>query len=153
MLSLRPRLIGLALLVLCSFAAPPSTEAADAKPGLFVSLTTDDVWAASMAITFAHQRALKSGHDPVVLWMNVRAVYLADKDAASSVPGPMRAENQTIQDMLRSFIADGGKVVMCGGCSAAAGLSLEDYIDGVVMGEWPEVEGYLFDPNIKTLSW
>ena len=46
--------------------------------GLFVNLTTDDTWSAAKAISFAHQKALKNGHKPVAIWLNVRAVYLAD---------------------------------------------------------------------------
>jgi hypothetical protein len=49
---------------------------------------------------------------------------------------------------LTAFMADGGQVVMCSACSAAAGLTQADYIDGVVMGSWPVVEGLLFDPNV-----
>ena len=128
-------------------------QAQDAKPGLFVSLTTDDTWAAGKAIMFAHQKALKNGHKPVVIWMNVRAVYLADKKRPSHVHGLMRDKNMSIQDMLTAFMKDGGTVLMCQACSAAAGLTKDDYIDGVQMGSWDVVEGYLFDPNVKTLSW
>lgn len=130
-----------------------SAQAQDAKPGLFVNLTTDDTWAAGKAIMFAHQKALKNGHKPVVIWMNVRAVYLADKKRPSHVHGLMRDKNMSIQDMLAAFMKDGGTVLMCQACTAAAGLTKDDYIDGVQMGTWELVEGYLFDPNVKTLSW
>ncbi len=134
--------------------APVHTAHAEAdKTGLFVNLTTDDTWAAAKAISFAHQKALKGGHEPVAIWLNVRAVYLADKKRPSHVHGLMAADGKSIQDMLADFIADGGQVIMCGACSKAAGLTKEDYIDGVVMGKWPLVEGLLFDPNVKTLSW
>lgn len=146
----------LAALMLVSgliMAAASAAHAQEAKPGLFVNLTTDDTWAAAKAIMFAHEKALKNGHKPVAIWMNVRAVYLADKKRPSHVHGLMREKNTSIQDMLAAFIADGGQVIMCQACSAAAGLKLEDYIDGVQMGNWELVEGLLFDPNVKTLSW
>lgn len=130
-----------------------NVSAQDAKPGLFVNLTTDDTWAAAKAIMFAYDRALKNGHKPVVIWMNVRAVYLADKKRPSHVHGLLREKNQSIQDMLANFMKDGGVVLMCQACSAAAGLKPGDYIDGVKMGDWPTVSGYLFDPRIKSLSW
>lgn len=64
----------------------------------------------------------------------------------------MMADSATgIQDMLRAFMADGG-TVMCGACSAAAGLTKADYIDGVVMGEGALVEGRLFRDGMQTLS-
>lgn len=102
---------------------------------------------------FAHEKVLKDGHEPVAIWLNVRAVYLADRNRASHVHGLMRGQNRSIQDMLTDFIADGDQVIMCGACSAAAGLNQDDYIDGVTMGTWPVVEGLLFDPNVATLSW
>ncbi len=123
------------------------------KPGLFVNLTTDDTWAAAKAIMFAHDKALKTGHEPVAIWLNVRGVYLADKKRPSHVHGLMADEGTSIQDMLTAFMADGGQVLMCSACSKAAGLTKEDYIAGVEMGSWPVIEGILFDPDVKTLSW
>jgi len=121
--------------------------------GLFVNLTTDDTWSAAKAISFAHQKALKNGHKPVAIWLNVRAVYLADKKRPSHVHGLMRERDKSIQDMLKAFMADGGIVIMCSACSKAAGLSGSDYIDGVEMATWPRVESILFDPNVTTLAW
>lgn len=145
----------LALLALALAWAVPAPQAAaeEGKAGLFVSLTTDDTWAAGKAIFFAHQKSLKNGHEPVVIWLNVRGVYLADKKRPSHIHGLMADSGKSIQDLLTDFMADGGKVIMCSACSAAAGLTLDDYIDGVEMGTWPVVEGYLFDPNMKTLGW
>lgn len=71
-------LVTLAILVLAIPVA--RAQNADVKTrGLFVNLTTDDTWSAAKAISFAHQKALKNGHKPVAIWLNVRAVYLADK--------------------------------------------------------------------------
>jgi predicted peroxiredoxin len=139
-------------LVLAVFLAPFAAYAEDEKPAFFVNLTTDDTWAATKAITFAHERALKNGYDAAI-WMNVRAVYLADKKRASHVHGLMAAEGKSVQDLLAAFIADGGTVLMCGACSKAAGLTQADYIDGVTMGSWPVVEEWLFKRDVRTLSW
>ncbi|MDF1718282.1 MAG: DsrE family protein [Antarcticimicrobium sp.] len=122
------------------------------KRGLFVNLTTDDTWAAAKAILFAHQKSLKNGHDTAI-WLNVRAVYLADKKRASHVHGLMAQSGTSIQDMLTAFMADGGTVIMCGACSKAAGLTKADYIDGVEMGTWPVVESWLFRDGMQTLAW
>lgn len=147
-----------ATILVAAFAAlmafsPPANAADENKPGLFINLTTDDTWSAAKAIVFAHQKALKNGHKPVAIWLNVRAVYLADKKRASHVHGLMRESDASIQDMLSAFIKDGGTVIMCGACSKAAGLTQDDYIDGVRMGDWDLVSGILFDPKVKTLSW
>jgi sulfur relay (sulfurtransferase) complex TusBCD TusD component (DsrE family) len=146
-------LAALSLALVSLIATAPVALAEDGKPGLFVNLTTDDTWSAAKAIMFAHQKALKNGHEPVAIWLNVRAVYLADKKRPSHVHGLMAESGTSIQDMLTAFIADGGQVIMCSACSAAAGLTEADYIEGVTMGTWPVVEGLLFDPDVKTLAW
>lgn len=132
--------------------APLGAMAQDDKPGLFINLTTDDTWAAAKAIMFAHEKSLKNGHKTAI-WLNVRAVYLADKKRPSHVHGLMAESGTSIQGMLTAFMADGGVVIMCQACSAAAGLTQADYIDGVQMGSFPLIESWLFDPDVKTLSW
>ncbi len=62
-------------------------------------------------------------------------------------------KNQSIQALLTKFIKDGGVVLMCQACSAAAGLNQADVFDRDRIDDWPTVSGYLFDPAIKTLSW
>ncbi|PID42526.1 MAG: hypothetical protein CSA52_01395 [Gammaproteobacteria bacterium] len=128
-------------------------QAEESKGGLFVNLTTDDTWSAAKAIVFAHEKALKRGHKPVAIWLNVRGIYLADKKRPSHVHGLLREKNLSIQDMLTAFIKDGGIVIACGACSQAAGLTSADFIDGVKMGNPDLVTGLLFDPSVKTLSW
>jgi len=130
-----------------------TVNAAEEKGGLFVNLTTDDTWAAAKAILFAHEKVLKRGHKPVAIWLNVRGIYLADKKRASHVHGLMRESDQSIQDMLKAFMKDGGVVIACGACSKAAGLTPGDFIEGVKMGNPDLVMGLLFDPAVKTLSW
>lgn len=146
--------VGIMFLLLwlpCSAVA--SSSADDSKGGLFINLTTDDTWAATKAIFFAHQKVLKSGHGPVAIWLNVRAVYLADKKRASHTHGVMKEKGKTVQDMLADFIKDGGQVIACQACSKAAGLKKADYIEGITMGSQDLVLGTLFDPSVKTLSW
>lgn len=152
-MSYAKRFLAALMLVSGLFVTLSAAQAEESKPGLFINLTTDDTWTAAKAIMFAHEKALKNGHKPVAIWMNVRAVYLADKKRPSHVHGLMRDANMSIQDMLTAFMKDGGTVIMCQACSAAAGLTIDDYIDGVQMGNWKLVEGLLFDPNVKTLSW
>lgn len=146
-------LLAVAFVAVAALTSVQPAQAQDGKMGLFVNLTTDDTWAAAKAISFAHQKALKNGYEPVVIWLNVRGVYLADKKRPSHIHGLMAESGKSIQDMLTGFMADGGQVIMCSACSKAAGLTKGDYIDGVVMGKWPLVESLLFDPNVKTLSW
>lgn len=130
-----------------------TAHAEDPKGGLFVNLTTDDTWAATKAIMFAHEKVLNRGYKPVAIWLNVRGIYLADKKRPSHVHGLKRDKNQSVQDMLTAFIKDGGTVIACSACSKGAGLTHADFIDGVTMGTPDLVNGLLFDPAVKTLSW
>lgn len=134
-------------------ALAPLAAVAQEKDGrLFVNLTTDDTWAAAKAILFAHEKSLKNGHDTAI-WLNVRAVYLADEKRPSNIPGLMAGSGTSIQGMLTAFMEDGGTVLMCQACSAAAGLNLDDYIEGVQMGTFPVIESWIFAPDVTTLSW
>ncbi|WP_420345375.1 DsrE family protein [Pelagibius sp.] len=125
-------------------------DAADTKPGLFVNLTTDDTWSATKAIMFAHQKALKNGLSPVVVWLNVQGIYLADAKRPSPTHGLMK---DNLHEMLQAFMQDGGIVYACQACSAAAGLVQTDFIDGVQMGNQEAILGLLADPKVKTLAW
>ncbi|GAB5470695.1 MAG: DsrE family protein [Rhodospirillales bacterium] len=140
------------LLVLGLLLGPLSAAAEDGKGRLFINLTTDNTWSAAKAVLFAHERALKNGYETAI-WMNVNAVYLADKKRASHIHGLLAEQGLSIQDMLKAFMADGGTVIMCGACSKAAGLTEADYIEGVQMGTFPLIESWLFDPDTATLSW
>ena len=143
----------LTIVFISLFSISTHATAAENKGGLFVNLTTDDTWAASKAIMFAHEKVLKAGYSPVAIWLNVRGIYLIDKKRASHVHGLMKEKGLSVQDQLSAFIKDGGMVIACQACSKAAGLTQGDYIDGVTMGAPDVVRGLLFDPNVKTLSW
>lgn len=93
---------------------------------------------------------LKAGHKPVSIWLNVRAVYLADKRRA---PARLNPDTPDIHAMLQAFIADGGQVIVCMACSRVAGLTKADLIDGVVMGSPDVVMPALMGPDIRTLTW
>ena len=147
------KLITVALVFVFVAGVISTACAEEKKGGLFVNLTTDDTWAATKAIMFAHEKVLKRGYKPVTIWLNVRGIYLADEKRASHVHGLMKDKGQSIQDMLQAFIKDGGTVIACMACSKASGLTHADFIEGVTMGNPDLVMGFLFDPDVKTLSW
>jgi len=120
-----------------------TTAYAGEPTGLFVNLTTNDTKAANKAIMFAHKVALKRGHSPVAIWLNVNGIHLADE---MSVSPALKAK-------LISFMKDGGIVIACRMCSKAAGITEKDLIKGIKMGNEDMVTGMLFNPNVKTLSW
>lgn len=151
MSKLKSTFLLMAVIFSAMFFAPVHAE--EQKGGLFINLTTDDTWAATKAIMFAHQKVLKRGHKPVAIWLNVRGIYLIDKNRASHVHGLMRENDKSIQDMLKAFMKEGGQVIACSACAKAAGLAQADFIEGVQMGNEDLVMSLLFDPNVKTLAW
>lgn len=126
-----------------------TTENAAESGGLFVNLTTDDTWTASMAISLAHN-ALRSGYQPVTIFLNVRGVYLADQERLPATEGN---SDLNIHQKLQAFIEDGGRVIACPSCSREAGLTQEDFIEGVVLGEAGGALSLLFAPNTVTISY
>ena len=130
--------------------AQPETSVAPREPGLFVNITTDDTWAVAKAIHFAHDKVLKSGRGPVTIWLNVRGVTLADRNVPSHTHG---LTGKSVQQSLQEFVADGGTVIACRACAQAVGMTEDDLIDGVVMGQTDMVLDALFEQNVRTLTW
>ncbi|MFA7521581.1 MAG: DsrE family protein [Halothiobacillaceae bacterium] len=95
----------------------------------FYNITTDEVWPAGMATAQAYNAA-KIGHD-VVVYLNVRGVYLASKDRKQDTLG---ATGRTAQETLKMAMDHGARVLVCPMCLDQAGLTPEDLIKGVEFG-------------------
>ena len=95
MISLRLRGIALAfgplLIAVTALFAPVSAQAQE-NAHLFINLTNDDPWKASMAAFFATNFALKQGHKPVVIFVNVQATPLFSI-ASSPTRAPFSADS------------------------------------------------------------
>jgi sulfur relay (sulfurtransferase) complex TusBCD TusD component (DsrE family) len=129
------------LLLLC--AAFPA-GAAEAGKKLFINLTSDDGPRAAMAIGFG-TKLLQEKKMPVTIFLNVEGVRLANKNIAQC---------KASQELLRTFIQHGGRVVICPMCMQnVGGMDRDDLISGVTMGgpdvTWPA----LFDDNVTVLSY
>jgi predicted peroxiredoxin len=127
-LHLRPFLFGLLALVL---SAPVAAAASADRKGetIFYNVTTDEAWAAGMALGQA-TKAMEAGYD-VVIFLNVRAVFIAAKDFTTDIPG---ATGTSLQEMLRTAIENGAQAIICPMCMKKAGMTMDDVIDGVVKG-------------------
>ncbi len=125
----------------------PSSEPGAAR-GLLVNLATDDTWTANMAIGLATTAAAEGIE--TVLFLNVRGVYVAD---AGRLPDTAGNSEMNLHGRLQALMQVGGQVVVCPMCSMEAGLTAEDYIDGVAMGEPGGVLAYLTDPDFTVISY
>ncbi len=128
----------LVVLAACSFSA-----LAGANDPLFVSLTTNDVHRARMALTFSKHHS-ENGH-PLSVFLSDKGVYIGVKSGA--------AEFSDHQKLIQEVIAKGGQVIMCPSCLKHFGFTEADLIPGIKMGN-PKVTGEaLFKDNTKSLSW
>lgn len=133
-------------------AAASAQAAAQASPDapLFINVTSDDPWKVAMSAFFGTQFALKQGHKPVVLFVNVQAVPLFTKAKAA-----LRSEQfgKTVQEMVQEFQAAGGKVLICPVCMKALGIAEADLMAGAEVATVASVNAILFRPDTKTLAW
>lgn len=127
---------------------PEASQSAEPMGPVFVNLTTDDDWRASMALNWT-RKAIARGHKATV-WLNVEAVRLA----VNQVPHPIHAmHDKSAQELLHEVMANGGKVLVCGNCLKRAGFVRSNLIEGVEMGSPDRVMPAMFDKNVKVVSW
>jgi predicted peroxiredoxin len=117
----------LAISLILGGAATP--VAADTQKTIFYNLTTDEAWAAGMAVGQA-TKALESGYQ-VVIFLNVRAVLLASKTFVSDTNGQV---GMSIQEQIKGAMSKGAQVIICPMCLAKVGMTMDDVIEGVVKG-------------------
>ncbi len=133
----------------CVFGPAVAPTHAEDRPDttLLLNLTTDDTWTATMALGYAGM-VLEAGY-PVVVFLNVRGVRVADKNFPPDRRGP---GDQTPKELLEDLIANGATVYVCPMCSNNAGLTQADWIDGSKPGG-PEVIKLQMAPATKVMSY
>ena len=137
----------IAIFVLLISTTSPCFSAEEKNP-LFVNLTTDETWAAGMAIHFA-EKAIERGHK-VTIFLNVSAVHLADISIIHGTHGP---KNKTVQELISGIQKKGAQIIVCGGCMKKAGIMKNQLLDGVVVGNADVVFPAVFEGNTKVMSW
>jgi predicted peroxiredoxin len=116
-------------LALCCLLLLSVDASAGQKKTIFYNVTTDETWAAGMA-TGQADMAMKSGYK-VVVFLNVRGVYLASKSRAQDI---FSGTGKTARDMLTGLMKGGARVIICPMCLKKAGIKDADLLDGVEMG-------------------
>lgn len=102
---------------------------ADEQKTIFYNVTTDEAWAAGMALGQAN-KALEVGYK-VVIFLNVRGVFIASKSFVTDTNG---ASGKSMQEMLKAAMGKGAQAIICPMCMAKAGMTMDDVIEGVVKG-------------------
>jgi predicted peroxiredoxin len=121
--------LGSILLAVMLVAASAAVLADEDKKTIFYNLTTEEAWAAGMALGQAN-KALENGY-AVVIFLNVRGVFIASKTFQTDTNA---ATGMSLQDLLKAAMAKGAQVIICPMCMGKAGMTMDDIIDGVVKG-------------------
>jgi sulfur relay (sulfurtransferase) complex TusBCD TusD component (DsrE family) len=130
-------------IVFAVFTALSLSATAGPNDPLFVSLTSNDVDRARMALSFSKHH-FENGH-PLSLFLSDKGVFIGVKSGAKEF-----AEHQKI---IADVIAKGGTVIMCPMCLRHFGFSEADLIPGIKMGNPKTTGDALFKDGTKTLSW
>ena len=118
----------LILIILLAFGFNSVSIADDDEKKLFVSLISDDLDRAAMAVSIS-QKAL-SGEIPATIFLSAQGVRWVDK----SIPQNKYVNGKTIPQMLQEFMKAGGQVIICKMCMEnVAGMDKKDVMDGVKM--------------------
>jgi copper(I)-binding protein/predicted peroxiredoxin len=129
--------------------APTPRAPEDLAGGLFVSLTTDNIDRAAMAIGFA-TKVLNNTDKPVTIFMNVQGVRWID----SNIPPNMHKSGKTIQEMLQKFMDDGGVALVCPVCMVnVGGLAEAEIMDGVIIGSPEYTWSAMFAEDVTIVSY
>jgi len=137
----------IALSILATAPAVAQAQDANAAPTVVINLTSDDVWTGQMALGFA--RKVQDAGAEVVVFLNVRAVTLANQNVPQHVEA---MSGKTAHEMLAEIISEGGRVFVCPGCTEQAGLDIANRIDGVEPGG-PEFLAIVTAPGTRIMSY
>ena len=100
-----------------------------------------------MAFSYA-EKVINAGF-PVVLFLNVRAVRLADSEIPQEKDP---ASGNTAAESLTALINKGATVYVCPSCTERAGMTKERWIAGVKPGSMETISVHLA-PNTKVMSY
>lgn len=138
--------ISLLLITLLFAGTTAISYSADVEKKLFVSLTTDNLDRAAMAVGIS-TKVLSTKKMPVTIFLSAQGVRWADKN----IPQNRYVNGKTIPEMLQGFIKSGGQVIICKMCMKnVGGLKKEEVIDGV---KFTGTLNALFADNTTVLSY
>lgn len=140
------KILSLILLTFLFFGINSIGVSAEAEKKLFVSLTTDDLDRAAMAVGIS-SKVLSTEKIPVTIFLSAQGVRWADKN----IPQNRYANGKTIPEMLQGFMKSGGQVIICKMCMKnVGGMKKQDVIKGI---KFSGTLSALFADNTTVLSY
>jgi predicted peroxiredoxin len=140
------KVLSLVLTVIVYTGISSAGYAEEAGKKFFVSLTTDDIDRATMAVGIS-TKVLSTQKIPVTIFLSAQGVRWADKN----IPQNKHANGKTIPEMLQDFMKSGGQVIICKMCMKnVGGMKKEEVMEGIKFsGALPA----LFADNTTVLSY
>jgi predicted peroxiredoxin len=131
------------LLLLGTLVLTPLRLSAAPPAPLFVNMTTDEAYRATMAIGFGRNQ-LSRGHG-LTLFLNDKGVKLASKANAVTFGEQ--------QKQLKELVEKGATIFVCPMCMKHYGIQDADLLPGLKVSSPELVEKALFADATRTLSW
>lgn len=136
-----PKYAALLLVAISCLSVAPA-HGADSDP-LFVSLTSDDAYRSTLAITVA-TRMFERGH-PLTIFFSDRGVFVASGTNAEKFPDQQAA--------LVKLAQGGATLLACPNCMAHYGIAATDLLGEIKVANPQAIADALFRDGTKTLSW
>jgi predicted peroxiredoxin len=134
------------LFALMTFGLVTGALAEDSEQKFFVSLTSDNMDRAAMAVAIS-SKVLSSRKIPVTIFLSAQGVRWADK----TIPQNKYVNGKTVPEMLQEFMKAGGQVIICKMCMEnVGGIKEEEVINGV---KFSGALSALFADNTTVLSY
>lgn len=136
----------LVLLIIFYFGLSSVALSSGDDKKLFVSLTTDDLDRAAMAVGIS-TKVLSTEKIPVTIFLSAQGVRWADKN----IPQNRYVNGKTISEMLTAFMKSGGQVIICKMCMKnVGGMKKEEVLEGI---KFSGTLNALFADNTTVLSY
>jgi predicted peroxiredoxin len=115
---------------------------------MVVHLSTDEELKAGKALRFAMQSL--SFAEETILYLSAEGVRVADK-STDGFTIPTKTTNSL--DVIREFIAEGGKVIVGADCMKSQGIGAGNLIAGSQQGDPKTTFALLLADNTVVMSW
>jgi predicted peroxiredoxin len=120
------------------FTGPALAERPLKPRTLVVHIATDDAAAANMALLLASN--MREKKRPVVLFLDVKGVAIGVKNPPKNL--------EDVGTMVKTFLKDGGRVLVCQHCLGMAGFKEEDLLPSAELSNPERMTKLLHDDPI-----
>lgn len=118
--------------------------------GLFVDLSSDDMFKIRRAFMVGTM-VKQTQKLPVTINISLAVTKYVDKDLPLAEIAKLR--DQSVHDLMTTFMKAGGEITVCPMCLQGAGLTKEDVLSGITIGGPDITLPRMLEEGVKTLSY